>query len=175
MKPEAQRLKPRKEVAVSPIIILNNIILSHLLLKRFFKRPYCLIKGSIAMLFLTRQLVESILSFSKEKHPDEMLLLLRGKKKGNDILLYQAVFPQFAYSNWHSATYNPLHLPIDFTILATAHSHPSGVKLPSQVDLLHPYGKFMLISGFPYENADDIAAFDARGNIVQWGIVDEQP
>ncbi|MEM0117791.1 MAG: hypothetical protein QXV32_05035 [Conexivisphaerales archaeon] len=125
-------------------------------------------------LFLTRQLVDSILSYSKEKHPDEMLLLLRGKKKGKDIILYQAVFPPFTYSNWHSATYNPLHLPIDFTIMATAHSHPSGVKLPSHADLLHPYGRYMLISGFPYEGPEDIAAFDSKGNSMNWSVTDEE-
>lgn len=102
-----------------------------------------------------------------------MLLLLRGKKRGKDIILYEAVFPPFMYSNWHSAVYNPLHLPIDFSIMATAHSHPSGIKIPSQVDLLHPFGKFMIIAGFPYDSRSDIAVFDSKGEQVEWEIIDE--
>jgi proteasome lid subunit RPN8/RPN11 len=122
---------------------------------------------------ITRTLVQSILEYSKDKHPDEMLLLLRGKKYSDGYLLYQAVFPPFMYSNWHSATYNPYHLPIDFSIIATAHSHPSGVKTPSQVDLLHPYGKFMLITGYPYTSLDDVAAFDGRGERVEIEVVED--
>lgn len=118
--------------------------------------------------------MEGILGYSKEKYPDEMLVLLRGKKKGDSYVLYQAVFPPFMYSNWHSATYNPWHLPVDFSIVATAHSHPSGVKIPSREDLLHPYGKFMLISGYPYETEADIAAFDGKGRRIDWEVVEDE-
>jgi len=123
---------------------------------------------------ITNSLLNSILSYSKEKHPDEMLLLLRGKKKGDELILYQAVFPPFMYSNWHSATYNPLHLPIDFSIQATAHSHPSGIKIPSQADILHPYGKFMLITGYPYESKEDVEAFDGEGKKVDFEVVEDE-
>jgi proteasome lid subunit RPN8/RPN11 len=127
----------------------------------------------LAILKVTKSLVEGMLGYSKEKYPNEMLILLRGKKMDESYVLYQAVFPPFVYSNWHSATYNPWHMPLDFSIIATAHSHPSGVKIPSREDLLHPYGKFMLITGYPYESERDIAAFDGKGRMVEWEAVED--
>ena len=46
-----------------------------------------------------------------------------------------------------SSHFNPYFLPIDFSIIGTVHSHPSGVLKPSIADLNHGYGKIMLIMG----------------------------
>ncbi|MEM0075512.1 MAG: hypothetical protein QXR69_00350 [Conexivisphaerales archaeon] len=115
-----------------------------------------------------------MLSYSRDMHPNEMLLLIRARKSEKDLVGYQAVFPPFMYSNPHSATYNPYHLPVDFSILGTAHSHPSGVKIPSHEDLLHPYGRFMLIIGYPYVSRDDIAAFNSKGERLPWEEIDDE-
>ncbi len=142
---------------------------------RNYNRPAGLpCRPEVAALKITKTLVQSMLEYSKDTYPNEMLLLLRAKRSGGDYVLYQAVFAPFMFSGPHSATYNPYHLPVDLSIVATAHSHPSGVKIPSHEDLLHPYGRYMLIVGFPFRGSEDIAAFDGKGHAVGWELADEE-
>jgi len=55
-------------------------------------------------------------------------------------------------------------LLIDFSVMGTAHSHPSVVLRPSVEDLNHFYGRIMVIAVFSYETEQGIAVFDGRGD-----------
>jgi proteasome lid subunit RPN8/RPN11 len=58
----------------------------------------------------------------------------------------------------------PLNLlPIDFSIIGTAHSHPSGVLKPSIKDLNNFYGRIMVITSYPYDSEKDLAIFAKDG------------
>ncbi len=116
--------------------------------------------------------IESILSYAKSFHPREGILLLRGKVKKNEIILEEVVIPPLAVHGLSFSNF-PLHmLPIDFSIVGTAHSHPSGILLPSIGDLNNFYGRIMVITAYPYASERQIAIFDGDGKSVEYEMVD---
>jgi len=63
-------------------------------------------------------------------------------------------------------------LPIDLSIIGTAHSHPSGVLKPSITDLNKFYGRIMIIAAYPYRTEKDLAVFDGEGKRIGYKIID---
>jgi len=121
---------------------------------------------------ISRSVIESILSFAESLHPREGILLLRGRVKKDKILVNEVEVPPLAIHG-HSFSNFPSHmLPIDFSIVGTAHSHPSGVLRPSIGDLNNFYGRIMVITAYPYSSKQQIAVFDRDGKVVRYDIVD---
>jgi proteasome lid subunit RPN8/RPN11 len=54
-------------------------------------------------------------------------------------------------------------LPMDFSIIGTVHSHPSGSLIPSPVDLNNSMGRVIVIVGFPYDGEENVAAYNRDG------------
>jgi proteasome lid subunit RPN8/RPN11 len=123
---------------------------------------------------LTKALAESLLDFSKDQYPNEMLVLLRAKKTKETVRVNQVVFAPFMASGHSEATFNPYQVPIDSSIVGTAHSHPSGSNRPSLQDLLHVYGSIMMIISYPFTDKTCISVYDPRGNPLEWDLVDEE-
>ena len=74
----------------------------------------------------------------------------------------------------HGTTFSgfPLsRLPIDFSVIGVAHSHPSGVLRPSTTDLNQFYGRIMLITGYPYQTEQNIVLLDRNGKKLEYTIV----
>jgi len=65
-------------------------------------------------------------------------------------------------------------LPIDFSIVGTVHSHPSGTLKPSTTDLNHFYGKIMVITAYPFRSERDIIVLDGEGNTISFEIVSDE-
>ena len=108
-----------------------------------------------------RGLLGEMLMFAKERHPKEAVLMLRGKVSRESITITDYLFPPYATTNSVSASY-PIHmLPIDFSIVGTAHSHPSGSLQLSAVDMNNMYGRISVLMGFPY-GLGDVAAFNKQ-------------
>jgi proteasome lid subunit RPN8/RPN11 len=121
--------------------------------------------------FFKKEVVEGILAYSKGLHPREAILLLRGKVKEDAITITELVVPPL-FQTSGNRSYFPVHmLPIDLSILGTAHSHPSGLLEPSQQDLLNVFGILMIIVGYPYENLEDVALFDKQGNKSSFEVI----
>jgi len=119
---------------------------------------------------ISRSVVESILSYARAVHPREGILLLRGTVEKHRILIDEVEVPPLAVHGRSFSNF-PLHmLPIDFSIVGTAHSHPSGVLSPSIGDLNNFYGRVMIITAYPYSSEQQIAAFDANGKAVKYQI-----
>jgi len=118
-----------------------------------------------------RSAVESILSYAKALHPREGVLLLRGRADMDRIVIEEVVVPPLAAHGRGFSNF-PLHmLPNDFSIMGTAHSHPSGLLRPSIEDLNHFYGRLMIIAAHPYESERQISVLDKDGNAVRYEIV----
>jgi proteasome lid subunit RPN8/RPN11 len=116
--------------------------------------------------------VDSILTYAKVFHPKEGILLLRGRNEKNTIIIDEVVIPPFAVYGTGFSTF-PVHMmPADFSIVGTAHSHPSGTLIPSIGDLNNFYGKVMIITGHPYHSEQQIAIFNKEGKIVKYKIID---
>lgn len=119
---------------------------------------------------LKKEVLDSILSFCNMKHPDEGILILRGKSKKGNVFIDGLVIPPFSFEA-HSSSGFPRHmLPADLSYVGTVHSHPSGNAHPSVTDLNNFFELISLIVGFPYGD-DDIFAWDSNGNAVKLTIV----
>jgi len=112
---------------------------------------------------LTAELLDAIFEGARRLYPNETILLLRGKKSRDVISVEELVVPPLAtYGNGFANI--PLHmLPVDFSIVGTVHSHPSGNLTPSDVDFNHFFGRILMIVGFPFANQKNIAVYNSHG------------
>jgi len=118
-----------------------------------------------------RGLLEEMLCFARDRHPKEAILLLRGKVGKESITLTDYLFPPYATTNSVSASY-PIHmLPIDFSIIGTLHSHPSGALSLSTQDINHMYGRVSLLTAFPY-GLGDVAAYNKQAERLAIRVTD---
>lgn len=122
---------------------------------------------------LKKELVDGLLSYFKSLHPREGVLLLRGKITKDRILVTDLVIPPFAIHGEGFASFPISMLPPDPSVLGVAHSHPDGVLSPSQEDILHLYGRLILIVAYPYRSKDDIGVFNEDGKRIPFLIVEE--
>ena len=112
---------------------------------------------------ISEELLDSIFEGAKRLYPKETILLLRGKKVKETIRVNDLVIPPLATYGHGFANY-PLHLlPMDFSLVGTVHSHPSGNKTPSDVDFNHFFGRILMIVGYPYASLQDVAAYNSLG------------
>ncbi len=118
-----------------------------------------------------RGLLEEMLAFAKDCHPQEAILLLRGEAKKEAITLSDYLFPPYARTDSVSASYPIYMLPIDFSIMGTLHSHPSGSVEASAVDMSNMYGRFSMITAHPY-GLGDVAAYNKQGERIMIRVTD---
>lgn len=112
---------------------------------------------------LTAELLDAIFEGARRLYPNETILLLRGKKSKDVISVEELVVPPLATYGDGFANI-PLHmLPVDFSIVGTVHSHPSGNLAPSDVDFNHFFGRILMIVGFPFANQKNIAVYNSHG------------
>jgi proteasome lid subunit RPN8/RPN11 len=120
--------------------------------------------------------VDSILSHALDTYPREAILLLRGKKERDEILIDEIVVPPLATHGLGFSTFSSYMLPMDMRVMGVSHSHPSGNPKPSVQDLNHFYGRIMVIAAYPFQSYSDIAVYDKDGNRLSWQhIPDRQP
>jgi proteasome lid subunit RPN8/RPN11 len=108
------------------------------------------------------KLLDSLLLFARRQHPKEGMILLRGNKRQDEISIKEFMLPPFATSGRGFASFPSHMLPIDFSIMGTAHSHPSGSMRPSTTDLNHFYGRIMVIVAYPY-SPSQVAVYNSKG------------
>jgi proteasome lid subunit RPN8/RPN11 len=119
--------------------------------------------ANIITVSMSKELLDSIFEGAKRLYPKETILLLRGKKSKDAIRIVDLVIPPLATYGHGFANY-PLHLlPMDFSLVGTVHSHPSGNKTPSDVDFNHFFGRILMIVGYPYTSQQDVAAYNSHG------------
>ena len=112
---------------------------------------------------IPRNLLDTILEGAKQLYPRESFLLLRGKKSKGVITVSDLVVAPFAVHGNGFASYTPHMLPMDFSVVGTVHSHPSGNIQPSHVDLNHMMGRILMIVGYPYADERSVAVYDSNG------------
>ena len=118
---------------------------------------------------IKESLLKVVLENASLMHPREILFMLRGEKKGNTIHISDLIIPPLATYGRGFTTFSLSALPIDFSIVGTAHSHPSGNVKPSIGDLNQAIGKIIMIVGFPYTSRN-VAVYDREGNRVELEI-----
>jgi proteasome lid subunit RPN8/RPN11 len=111
----------------------------------------------------TAELLDAIFEGARRLYPKETILLLRGKKSKDVIRVDDLVVPPLATYGRGFANI-PLHmLPMDFSIVGTVHSHPSGNLTPSDVDFNHFFGRILMIIGFPFADERNVAVYNSNG------------
>jgi proteasome lid subunit RPN8/RPN11 len=114
--------------------------------------------------------VDSLFSYSAMAYPKEGILLLRGKAKKGVAEVTGVVVPPLATHGAAFSSFNWWMLPVDFSYLGVAHSHPSGNHNPSHEDLLHSTGRIMVIMGYPYATVDNLGVYDHNGNRIPFEV-----
>jgi proteasome lid subunit RPN8/RPN11 len=118
--------------------------------------------SSISVL-VGEDLLQAVFEGARRLYPREIILLLRGRKKKNLIKVSEVVVPPLA--TYGSGFANiPIHmLPMDFSVVGTVHSHPSGNLTPSNADLNHIFGVVLMIVGFPFADERNVAVYNRDG------------
>jgi len=125
----------------------------------------------IRVIRFERTVADSILTAAMSAYPRETILMLQGKRAGDEIKLSGVLIPPMATYGRGFSVFHGSKLPSDFAIMGVAHSHPSGVLRPSQHDLNHFYGRIMVIAAHPFQSYDDLCVFDSAGNKIQHEII----
>ncbi|NIP62492.1 MAG: peptidase [Nitrosopumilaceae archaeon] len=118
---------------------------------------------------LNNEVKDSIISYCKMKHPNECVLILRGKSKKGRITVDGLVIPPFSEIGPTFAGFPHSFLPFDSSYVGMVHSHPSGSAKPSVTDLHNFFGLVSIIVKSPYED-EDIFAWDSKGNPVSLSV-----
>ncbi len=119
---------------------------------------------------LQKDVLDSILSYCQMKHPDEGILILKGKSKNGEIKIDGLVIPPFNYTGPTFAGFPHSFLPLDMSYIGIVHSHPTGSAEPSVADLNNFFGLVSIIVKSPYKD-DSIFAWDSSGNSIPLSIV----
>lgn len=122
-------------------------------------------------LVLKRDVVDSILTFCKMHHPNEAILVLRGKNTKDSLVIESLMVPPMSEYGPYYSGFPTYMLPLDRSILGTAHSHPSGNARPSLTDLHHFTGLVSVIVSYPYEDTD-LFAYDVDGGELEYSVQD---
>ena len=129
--------------------------------------------GNSVTVSMSAELLDSIFEGAKRLYPKETFLLLRGKKGKGTIRVLELVVPPLAVYGYGFANL-PFHmLPMDFSVVGTVHSHPSGNIKPSSVDLNHFFGRILMIVGFPFASAQNVAVYGSNGEGLRLQITKE--
>ncbi|MCE2505042.1 MAG: Mov34/MPN/PAD-1 family protein [Nitrosopumilaceae archaeon] len=118
---------------------------------------------------LQKDVLDSILSYCQIKHPNEGILILKGKSKNGEINIDGLVIPPFNYTGPTFAGFPHSFLPFDMSYIGIVHSHPSGSAEPSVTDLHNFFGLVSLIVKSPYSD-DSVFAWDSGGNAIPISI-----
>jgi len=119
---------------------------------------------------IRRDVLRSILAWARERHPNEIVLLLRGQVEEEVASIDEFLFPPYASGGRGFAQFPAHMLPIDFSVIGTAHSHPAGAPRPSPTDLNKFYGKVMMIVAYPYRE-DCVGANDSLGESLKIELI----
>lgn len=123
--------------------------------------------------YIHPRVVEGLLAYAKSCHPKEGILLLRGRRKRDRLVVEELVIPPLPTHGEGFSSFPTHMLPLDLSILGIAHSHPSGNPTPSTQDLLNFYGLVMAIITYPYRRVEDIHLYDREGNRLPLHLLEE--
>ena len=115
---------------------------------------------------ISQKLLEVILQNARSMYPRETILLLRGRVEKGRITITDIIIPPFATRGKGFSSF-PLHmLPIDFSLVGSVHSHPSGNTTPSVEDVNHSYGRIAMIVAYPFMGKQHVSVCNHSGEEV---------
>ncbi len=117
---------------------------------------------------IKKKALKMILESAKSSYPEEFGALLRAEEgEISEIILLPGTV-----TGYSQATFQLYMKPIDFSIIGSAHSHPSGNYTPSEADLdfFHRTGRIHIIVRYPY-TMSDWAAYNVSGERIELEVL----
>ena len=101
---------------------------------------------------IKKDCLDVILECAKSEYPNEFGGLLRVDTASKNTVIEVVLLPG-TISGGSQAIFQLHMLPIDFSIVGTVHSHPSGIPRPSRADLelFDKYGRIHIIVASPFD------------------------
>ena len=126
-------------------------------------------KGAVPVTRIKRSVLELIMAAARENYPNEWSGQLRAK---NGVIFELTMLPGTLQGR-DSALVNLWMMPIDYTVVGSVHSHPSGNFGPSGADreFFQKFGQVHIIVGRPY-NLRTWQAYDYDGEPIDLEIVE---
>ena len=120
---------------------------------------------------IKRECLNVILECANSEYPNEFGGLLRVDTELKNTIIEIMLLPG-TISGGSQAIFQLHMLPIDFSIIGTVHSHPSGVPRPSPADLslFDKYGRIHIIVASPF-NEYSWKSYDYLGKEIDIKIV----
>lgn len=118
--------------------------------------------------YITKKVLEMMLAASKDSHPKEFACVLRAEEG----IITELLLVPGTLSGERTAIFRLHMLPIDFSIVGSAHSHPSPNAIPSRADLelFSRFGPIHIILGYPY-NMRSWRAYDRDGGEIKLEVL----
>lgn len=112
---------------------------------------------------ISKILLLDLLEACRETDPNEFFAYLG---ETGDVIDHFVAVPLF-YQNENSVSYWKHMNPVDFSIVGTVHSHPSGTPFPSKADLnsFFKEGQIHIIIAYPY-TLESVAFYDNTGKQI---------
>ena len=120
---------------------------------------------------ITISCLKLIFECAKSSYPNEFAGFLKVDSTDKHRIIELELLPG-TISGGSQAIFKLHMLPIDFSVVGTIHSHPSGVPLPSgaDLDLFNTYGRVHIISASPFDESS-WRAYDFQGNPIHLTVV----
>ncbi len=118
---------------------------------------------------IRKNVLQLIEESSKSSYPNEFGAFLRAKYG----VIYEIVLLPGTLNGGSAVIYNLLMMPIDFSIVGTVHSHPSGYPIPSEEDLnmFSKTGDVHIITGYPF-NGKNWKAYNRDGKEIKLKVLE---
>jgi len=120
---------------------------------------------------ITQDCFSLICESAKSNFPREFAGLLRASDDEKDLITEIMLLPGTISGDSHAIF--QMHMrPIDFSLVGTIHSHPTGSAFPSEADLqlFRKYGKVHMIVAHPFTETS-WKAYDANGDETMMKII----
>lgn len=129
-------------------------------------------KSVARKVIMSKQAADGIITYSKTCHPNEGILILKGRSQKELTIIEGLIVPPFSMHGPFYSGFPTYQLPFDLSYIGTSHSHPGGSNRPSLDDLHNYYGVVSIIISYPYEYST-IGAFDRNGRALNLEIVED--
>jgi proteasome lid subunit RPN8/RPN11 len=118
---------------------------------------------------IKRAVLRLMLEASRESFPNEFA----GQLRAQDGVIFELTMLPGTMQGRTSALVNLWMLPIDYTVVGSVHSHPSGNFSPSEEDrnFFRKFGSVHIITGRPY-TVRTWQAYDDSGEPMRLDIVE---
>lgn len=109
-----------------------------------------------------------VMEASMDSYPNEFGALLRAE----DNIIYEIALMPGTIQGDHHTIFQLYNKPIDFSLVGSVHSHPSGSTQPSDADrhMFSNSGPVHIIVAFPYM-LENFAAYDRSGKKIDIKVI----